>query len=58
MFELYFNIINYIKFYINLYISLNIFLLKVFSFELIFRRSIQHFKFSFIHANHHLIVLK
>lgn len=58
MFELYFNIINYIKFYINLYISLNIFLLKVFSFELIFRRSIQHFKFSFIYANPYLIILK
>lgn len=29
MFELYFNIINYIIFYIN-YISLNIFLLKVY----------------------------
>lgn len=57
MFELYFNIINYIKFYIN-YISLNIFLLKVFSFKLIFRRSIQHFKFSFIYANPYLILLK
>lgn len=57
MFELYFNIINYIKFYIN-YISLNIFLLKIFNFKLIFKKNIQHFKFSFIYTNPYLILLK